>query len=110
MERQTVFQINDNDNVATALCGLTKGEAAVLGEGKVRRIMVAEPIPDGHKVALTDLEPGDGIVKYGVVIGCATKHIPQGTWVHLHCMRSLYDERSGHLNVITGEPEDISYE
>lgn len=50
------------------------------------------------------------IVKYGVVIGRATKDIPMGSWVHLHVMRSNYDERSSHLNVNTGAPEDTRYE
>ena len=50
------------------------------------------------------------IVKYGVVIGRATKPIPAGSWVHLHVMRSNYDERSSHLNVHTGAPEDTRYE
>ena len=50
------------------------------------------------------------LLKYGVVIGRATKDIPRGTWVHLHCMRSLVDERSSHLDTVTGAPNDISYE
>ena len=49
-------------------------------------------------------------MKYGVVIGSATKDIPAGGWVHLHCMKSLVDKRSSHLDVHTGAPNDIDYE
>ena len=70
----------------------------------------AQEIPVGHKLALCDIAEGEMIVKYGVVIGRATKPIPAGSWVHLHVMRSNYDERSSHLNVHTGAPEDTRYE
>lgn len=50
------------------------------------------------------------IVKYGVVIGRATADIPAGSWVHLHVMRSVYDQRSSHLDVRTGAPKDTKYE
>jgi hypothetical protein len=30
--------------------------------------------------------------------------------VHLHVMRSLYDERSSHLDINTGAPKDTKYE
>lgn len=53
---------------------------------------------------------GEDIVKYGVVIGRATADIPAGSWVHLHVMRSVYDQRSSHLDVRTGAPKDTKYE
>ena len=49
-------------------------------------------------------------MKYGVVIGCATKEIKMGQWVHLHNMKSLYDARSSSLDVVTGAPTDTHYE
>ncbi len=74
------------------------------------RILAVEAIPTGHKIALRDIAPEEDIVKYGVVIGQATAAIPKGSWVHLHVMRSLYDERSGHLDTVTGAPKDTKYE
>ncbi len=69
-----------------------------------------EAVPVGHKIALCNIAQDEMIVKYGVVIGCATKSIRSGSWVHLHVMRSNYDERSSHLNAETGAPEDTCYE
>ena len=89
MEKEIkAFQIDLGDNVATALAG----------------------IPAGHKIALKDIGAGGHIVKYGVVIGRATADIPKGSWVHLHVMQSIYDERSSHLDVRTGAPKDTKYE
>ena len=107
---QTAFQIDKTDNVATALTVLTAGEVRLLGDAASPSMQAVEEIPVGHKIALADIAEGEMIVKYGVVIGRATKDIPAGSWVHLHVMRSNYDERSSHLNVVTGAPEDTRYE
>ena len=53
---------------------------------------------------------GAEVVKYGVRIGIATRDIRRGGWVHLHVMRSAYDERSSHLDAVTGAPRDIRYD
>ena len=107
---QTAFQIDKTDNVATALAAITPGEVRLLGDAANPSIQATEEIPVGHKIALADIAEGEMIIKYGVVIGRATKAIPAGSWVHLHVMRSNYDERSSHLNVVTGAPEDTVYQ
>lgn len=110
MTGQAVFQIDQADNVATALQALVPGAAAAHGDPIQPGVTVAEEIPAGHKLALRDIAPGENIVKYGVVIGCATKEIKTGQWVHLHNMKSLYDARSSSLDVVTGAPTDTHYE
>lgn len=107
---QRAFQIDHRDNVATALCRLVPGEAELLGDAQQNIIPVAEEIADGHKLALCRIQPGEPIIKYGVIIGQATAEIAPGAWVHLHCMKSLYDERSSHLDLKTGAPLDTRYE
>lgn len=107
---QTAFQINLQDNVATALCTLLPGSVALRGDAQLPEVLVTQEILVGHKFALRPIAEGEKIFKYGVPIGCATQAIGTGEWVHLHCMRSLYDERSSHLDVITGAPKDIKYE
>lgn len=107
---QTAFQIEKEDNVATALEEITSGEVMIHGDYKDSRVEALEKIPVGHKIAVQDIGEGSMIVKYGVPIGRATKPILRGSWVHLHCMRSNYDERSNHLDVVTGAPKDIKYE
>ncbi|MFQ9510012.1 MAG: UxaA family hydrolase [Lachnospiraceae bacterium] len=109
-KQQKVFCIEKVDNVATALVPIIKGNVSVLGDAFVSDIEAVQEIPVGHKIALFDIKSGEKIIKYGVVIGKATTNIRKGTWVHLHCMCSLYDERSSHLDAVTGAPKDIKYE
>ena len=107
---QTAFQIDKTDNVATALTPLGVGAVRMLGDAVQPEMMCVEDVPVGHKIALADLTEGEMIVKYGVVIGRTTKPVRAGSWVHLHVMCSNYDERSSHLDVLTGAPKDIVYE
>ncbi|HBC26826.1 MAG TPA: hydrolase [Ruminococcaceae bacterium] len=107
---QAVFQIDPGDNVATALEDLTAGEAAVHGSPSKKTAVVSQDVPAGHKVALRDIAAGEPVVKYGVVIGQATKDIERGQWVHLHNMKSRYDLRSSSLDAVTGAPTDTCYE
>lgn len=107
---QAAFVIDQRDNVATALTPLTAGEVRLIGEPRVSSLTVKDDIPAGHKAALHGIRSGEPIIKYGVVIGVATEDIPAGSWVHLHCMKSLVDERSSHLDIHTGAPKDIDYE
>ena len=104
------FRIDLRDNVVTALEELPPGHVEILGEGAGEEHKAVEKIPAGHKMALRKIEKGEKIIKYGVAIGEATKDITPGSWVHLHCMRSLYDERAAHLDLETGAPLDTRYE
>lgn len=49
-------------------------------------------IPAGHKIALKDIKKGEEVIKYGVVIGKATKDIKKDEWVHTHNLKSHLDE------------------
>lgn len=107
---QRAFQIDIKDNVATALVPIEPGKVEILGDAALPCVVALEKVPVGHKIALRDIAAEEDIVKYGVVIGRSTKAIRQGSWVHLHVMRSVYDERSSHLDVVTGAPKDTRYE
>jgi altronate hydrolase len=80
-----VIRINGNDNVAVALSALKKGEA-------LDTLVVKDDIPGGHKIALTDIEAGDRIIKYGFPIGAASVRISRGAHVHTHNVRTLLSE------------------
>ena len=109
--KKRVFQVAYEDNVATALSELLTGErVALIGDHQEADIEAVTDIPAGHKIALSDIPSGTRIIKYGVPIGAATEDISKGSWVHLHVMKSLYDERSSHLDVKTGAPMDTRYE
>ena len=81
------IQIDDRDNVATVTGDVRKGEAVEIlsPDGKV--ILKAKPLEDiafGHKLSLRRIREGEEIIKYGEVIGVASRDIPAGEWVHTH--------------------------
>jgi len=108
--RPVAFQIGADDNVATLLENAAAGPVLVRGSTGEKQLTAREPIEAAHKIAIAPIAENADVVKFGVVIGAATRAIAQGEWVHLHNCRSRLDERSNAFDVHTGVPEDISYE
>jgi altronate dehydratase len=79
---------SEKDNVAVALEDLKEGDS-VRVQGKGITIRIREAVPFGHKFALEPIKPGGRVIKYGEVIGEATREIQQGEHVHIHNLRSL---------------------
>ncbi len=74
--------LDPDDDVAVAARDLTVGET--VSAGSAQRVMLAESVPMGHKVALRVIERGQTVRKYGHPIGRAAQSISTGTWVHTH--------------------------
>ena len=91
---RNAIQINAADNVAVALTPIALGEAPGGLGGEVTAL---QAIPQGHKLALTDIPKGAPVIKYGSPIGFALQEIPAGSHVHTHNLR-------------TGLGEILSYE
>lgn len=74
------IKINENDNVAVIVnpSGLPAGTVVC------ENIELLETIPQGHKVALIDIQKGEEIIRYGEVIGIAMKDLPRGSWLAEH--------------------------
>lgn len=79
------LRLQPADNVATALDDLPAGEAVSVGE---HSLILPEPIPLCHKLALVPIPAGGPVIKYGQCIGRATQHIAAGGHVHVHNMQS----------------------
>jgi altronate dehydratase small subunit len=80
-----IIIINDIDNVATALRDIKKGEQLeVVAAGEVLAIVTSELIESGHKLAVRTIQKGGSVIKYGEIIGVATKNIKTGEHVHIH--------------------------
>jgi len=78
------------DNVATVSEPAPAGATVVWRVGETDGLVqTSEPIPFGHKVALTDIAAGETVRKYGESIGAATREIAKGQHIHSHNMRSL---------------------
>lgn len=71
------IHLTEQDNVVTLLDDLSGLER--LSDGTA----VRPGIPFGHKAAVANISAGSPIVKYGVVIGHATRVIAAGEHVHV---------------------------
>ncbi|MEF3304780.1 UxaA family hydrolase [Paenibacillus sp. GYB003] len=79
-----------SDHVATAIRDIAAGEAVqYVVQGRRETVQAAEPIPFGHKIAVTDIPEGGKVRKYGEVIGQATQAIPAGRHVHVHNVEGI---------------------
>ena len=92
-----LIRIHPDDNVAVALEPVPAG--TVFGG-----VTALTHIPQGHKMALTDLSAGEKVIKYGLPIGHATVSVAAGQWVHTHDMAT---DLSGET-AFTYTPEDCA--
>jgi galactarate dehydratase len=72
-----LIKVDGRDNVAIAVAEGGIAAGARLEGG----ITTLDAVPQGHKVALLDLNPGDAILRYGQVIGYAARRLPKGSWI-----------------------------
>ncbi|AAT42629.1 UxaA family hydrolase [Picrophilus oshimae] len=82
--------IDEKDNVATLLEGSKAGEKVQLkGLTCEKSIICNQDIPSGHKIAIKNIKLGESVIKYGEIIGRATKEIKIGDYVHIHNIDSI---------------------
>lgn len=97
------IRVHENDNVAIVVTegGLSAGTRFADG------LMLAEAVPEAHKVALTDLAEGDAIVRYAVTIGIANRAIERGSWVHEGLMTPPDAPSLASCSLATATPEPL---
>ncbi|HUO27884.1 MAG TPA: UxaA family hydrolase, partial [Bryobacteraceae bacterium] len=79
--QNSVIHLHATDNIAVARVPLAAGtELKVDGQ----TVTVREPIPAGHKIALSAIPQGEIVRRYGQVIGRARVPIDPGQHVHTH--------------------------
>jgi hypothetical protein len=74
------------DNVAVVVRSVPKGEKVSVTDSQGLCLTSNEEIPVSHKIALAPIPIGGRIMRYGEVIGIATKTIRPGDWIHIHNM------------------------
>jgi altronate hydrolase len=75
MSTQTILKVHPADNVLVALANLPK-DTKVNFEGE--EYTMQENVKAKHKFATVDLQPGDSITMYGVLVGKAQQPIKKG--------------------------------
>jgi altronate hydrolase len=77
---ETALKLDERDNAVVALVTLEAGTVIRFGSASSpASCMVAQTIPAKHKMALTNLNPGDLIYLYGMVVAEAVEAIERGS-------------------------------
>ena len=89
MRKTDAIILNKIDNVATSLREINSNEKITLKiEGHFINFTLEDSVKIFHKFSLKIIKKGDKILKYGEVIGIATKDIKKGKHVHVENITS----------------------
>ncbi|MCA0756884.1 galactarate dehydratase [Paenibacillus sp. N4] len=102
-EAPLYIKVNARDNVAI----IVNSGGLPAGTGFACGLMLREGIPQGHKVALTDLPQGFPIIRYGEVIGYAEEPIVAGSWVKEQLVRQPEPPLLDELEVANQVPAPL---
>jgi altronate hydrolase len=76
--KQLVLKVHPKDNVLVALTDLKKGQSIDFG-GEV--FVLQDDVKAKHKFFTTDLQQGDNVIMYGVLVGKAQHFIAKASWM-----------------------------
>jgi galactarate dehydratase len=97
------IKLNERDNVAIVVNDFGLPAGAQFPSGLTLRTFV----PQGHKTALTDIDEGAPILRYGEVIGYAASAIRAGEWVDEARIRMPEAPSLDNLEIATAAPPDL---
>jgi altronate hydrolase len=73
---QRTLRLAEEDNIVVAAEKIDPGAEILPG------VVVGQRVPFGHKIAARPIATGEPVVKFGQIIGFASKPIAPGDWVH----------------------------
>ena len=96
------------DNVVTCVKEVAAGETvAYRKDGELCTLRAEEAIPYCHKIALTDLNEGAEVVKYGELIGKTNRPIAKGHLVNHENIHSVPRDYDSELVEDTGAEDEL---
>lgn len=105
MSNPPFLRISPTDNVLVALRDIATGEILISGD---REVVVQEPIPAKHKIAMGDLQSGDPVYMYGVLVGRATRPIASGALVSTDNLKHAAEVFGRRRATYQWQPPDVS--
>ncbi|WP_275983656.1 galactarate dehydratase [Paenibacillus hamazuiensis] len=102
-ENPVYIKVNPKDNIAIIVNagGLPKGTVFPCG------LELIGHVPQGHKVALTDIPQGAAIIRYGEVIGHASQLIPKGGWIDESLVQLPDPPQLEELSIASNVPQTL---
>lgn len=98
-----LIKIKDADNVAVVADAPGLPADTVCADG----LRLRQGVPQGHKVALSDLDEGDPVVRYGETLGYATQPLRRGAWVTERLVRLPAPPELHALPLATAVPDPL---
>ncbi|MNG19552.1 Altronate dehydratase [compost metagenome] len=76
--------LHPSDNVATLIDAAREGDSCALQGEHSGQLVARQDIAFGHKICISPIPLGADVLKYGQVIGRATRAIAAGEHAHVH--------------------------
>ena len=76
--------LHPSDNVATLIDPAREGETCSLQGEASGQLIARQDVAFGHKICISPIPLGANVLKYGQVIGRATRAIAPGEHAHVH--------------------------
>src|SRR4051812_39497751 len=86
--KQRVLKVHPEDNVIVALQDLARGQII---EYRDQKYELVDDIPAKHKFFIRDMNPGDEVFMYGVLVGKAQYFIPSGSLMTISNVKHAAD-------------------
>ncbi len=103
--KQQVLKIHKDDNVLVALTNLSKG-ATIDFENET--YILQDNIDAKHKFFTKDMQPGDKVIMYGVLVGTAQSFIPKGGWMSTANVKHAVEPYAWRKTGYQWTPPDVS--
>jgi altronate hydrolase len=103
LSKPLTIRLHDADNVMVARADLAAGT-----EIQEQNITCVDPVAFGHKVAVSAIEKGEAVIKYGQIIGFASRDIQPGQHVHIHNLEIKDFTRDYQMGVGTQDTDYVS--
>ncbi len=103
--KNIVLKVHERDNVIVALADLEKG-SEISFEGKEYKLVDA--IPAKHKFYLADIQKGDEVIMYGVLVGRVQRDVIQGELMTTENLKHAADPYSYRGSIFQWKPLDVS--
>ena len=94
------IRLNTRDNVAI----VSNDGGLLAGTEILNGLILRDPVPQGHKVALVDIPAYAPVLRYGIAIGYALNDIPAGSWVHERLLKMPSARELDNLPIATVKP------
>ncbi len=103
--KKRILKVHPDDNVMVALTDLKTGEEVRYGE---EVYLVREDIKAKHKFFTVDLQPGDKIMMYGVLVGKAQANIAAGSLMTTTNTKHAAEPFSYRANTFEWQVPDVT--